>query len=178
MILMCGFKHVSNELPCSRCVMPMTGEFGNCPTSGYIVLCHYPWRWLSTSRLEVWAKKLCLFATNNIDYFGCDYRTCYFTCVKGFTFKNVVNAKGLRWSNIEGTCVQSCTMSFSQCGWLNWPIFSYGSCWPTMYVVLVIFKNHHYVDLWSMFLRLAHGMSHATNGRNVNWQMVYLWCIQ
>jgi hypothetical protein len=41
--------------------------------------------------------------------------TCYFTCVEGFTFKSVV-VGSLRWSNMEGPCVQLCIMSFSQCG--------------------------------------------------------------
>jgi hypothetical protein len=92
---------------------------------------------------------------DNTDYFGCDFKTCYFTCVKGFTFKNVVGRP--RWSNMEGLCVELCTMSFAQCGWPNWPILRCGSCWPMMYVVWAIFKNRYYVDLWSMFLMLAHG---------------------
>jgi hypothetical protein len=40
-----------------------------------------------------------------------------------------------------------------------------------MYVVWVIFKNCHYVVLWSMFLRLSHGMFHAISGKSANWQM-------
>jgi hypothetical protein len=31
-----------------------------------------------------------------------------------------------------------------------------------MYVVWAVFKSHHYVDLWSMFLKVAHEMSCAT----------------
>jgi hypothetical protein len=52
-------------------------------------------------------KKLCLFATNNIDYFGCDCMTCYFTCVEGFTFKSVVVGR-LKWLDMEGLCAQLC----------------------------------------------------------------------
>ncbi len=116
-------------------------------------------------------KRLCLLATDITEYFGCDCMTCYFTCAKGSTFKNVV-VGGLKWLDIDEPCTQLCTMSSSQCGWLNWPTFSRGFCWPMMYVVWTIFRNHHYVDLWLMFLRLAHGMSHATSGRSANWQMV------
>jgi hypothetical protein len=80
----------------------------------------------------------------------------------------------VKWSNMERLCAQLCTMSSSQCGWPNWPIFNHDSYWPMMYVVWAIFWNHHYVDLWSMFLRLAHGMSHATSGGSVSWQIMVL----
>jgi len=146
-------------------------KFGNCPKLGYIMLCHYPWKWLSILNLEIWARRLCLLITDNMDYFGCECRTCYFTCVKGSTFKRVVVGRW-RWSNMEKPCAQLCTVSSSPCECPNWPIFNQCSCWPMMYVVWAIFKNHYYVDLWSMFSRLAHGMSHATSGRNANWQMV------
>jgi hypothetical protein len=36
----------------------------------------------------------------NINYIGCDYETCYFACVKGVSFSNIV-VRGLRWSNME-----------------------------------------------------------------------------
>jgi hypothetical protein len=36
------------------------GKSGNCPTLKYIVLCHYTWRWLSSSDSKVWMKRLCL----------------------------------------------------------------------------------------------------------------------
>jgi hypothetical protein len=62
------------------------GEFGNCLTLKYIVLCHYLWRWLLTSNSKVWTKKLCLLTIDNTDYFGRDYMTCYSSCAKGFTF--------------------------------------------------------------------------------------------
>jgi hypothetical protein len=146
-------------------------KFGKFPTSKYIVLCHYTWRRLLTLDSKVWGRKLCLFVTNNTNYFGCDYRTCYFTCAKGSTLRSVVIGR-LRWSNMEGPCVQLCTMSSSQCGWPNWPIFSCDYYWPMMFIVWAIFKSYHYVDLWLVFLRLTCGMSHATNGRNVSWQMV------
>ncbi len=143
------------------------GEFGNQPTPRYIALCHYLWRWLSTLGSKVWTKKLCLFATNITEYFGCDCMTCYFLCAKGFTFKNLVIG-GLKWSNMDGPCAQLCTMSSFQCGWQNWPILSRGFYWPMMYVVWAIFKSHYYVDFWSIFSKLAHGMFHATSGRNAN----------
>jgi hypothetical protein len=56
----------------------------------------------------------------------------------------------------------------------NWPICSHDSYWPIMYVVWAIFWNHHYVDLWSMFLKLAHGMFHAISGGSVRWQIMVL----
>jgi hypothetical protein len=76
-------------------------------------------------------------------------------------------AKRPRQSNMEKLCAQLCTMSSSQCGWPNW---------PTLIVVLI--------SLWHtlcgqasraaiMFSRLVYGMPHATNGGNVNWQMVF-----
>jgi hypothetical protein len=149
------------------------GKFGNCPTSRYIVLNHHTWSWLLTSNSKVWTRKLCLFATNNTNYFGSDYMMCCFTCAEGSTFRSVVVGEP-RWSDMEGTCAQLCTMSFFQCGWPSWPIFSHGSYWPMMYVVWAIFWNHHYVDLWSMFLRLAHGMFHATSGGSASWQIMVL----
>jgi hypothetical protein len=63
-------------------------------------------------------------------------------------------------------------MVFSQFEWPNGPIFNDDSCWPTMYVMQTIFRNCHYVDLQLMFPRLAYGMSYATLGGSVNWQMV------
>jgi hypothetical protein len=123
------------------------GKSSNCPTSKYIALCHYTWRWLLALNSKVWVKRLCLFTVDNIDYFGCDYKLCYFTCVEGFTFWNVI-IRGLKWSYMEGPCVQLCTMSSSQCGWLNVPIFSRDFNWPTMYVLWASFKSCHYVDLW------------------------------
>jgi hypothetical protein len=59
-----------------------------------------------------------LLVANNIDYFGCDYKTCYFTCVEKFTFWSVVVGRP-RWLNMERPCAQLCTMSSSQCGWPN-----------------------------------------------------------
>jgi hypothetical protein len=148
MILMCGFRHVSNKLPCSDMLCPYGyGKSSNCPTSGYIALCHYTWRWLLALDSKVWARRLCLHVVYNIHYFGCDCIMCYSTCVEGFTFLSVV-VGGLRWSNMEGACAQLCIMSFSQCGWSNGPIFSRGSSWITMYGVLASFRSHHYVDLW------------------------------
>ncbi len=47
--------------------------------------------------------KLCLFTIDNIDYFGCDCKTCYFMCIEGYTFKNVV-VGGLKWLDMERSC--------------------------------------------------------------------------
>jgi hypothetical protein len=66
----------------STCYAHGYGKFGNCLTLGFIVLCHYMWRWLSVLDLEVWARRLCLLAADNIDYFGCDCKTCYSMCVE------------------------------------------------------------------------------------------------
>jgi hypothetical protein len=62
--------------------------------------------------------KLCLFIIDNINYFGCDYKSCYFTCAKGFAFYSVVVGRP-RWLNMEGPCAQLYTMSSSQFGWPN-----------------------------------------------------------
>jgi hypothetical protein len=146
MILMCGFKHVNSKPLCSNMLCPWLWKIGNCPTSEYIALCHYTWRWLLASHSEVCARRLCLPATNNIDYFKCDCRMCYFICAKGFTLWSVIVGRS-NWLDMEKPCAQLCTMLFSQCGWLNGPIFSRGSSWPTMYVVWASFKSRHYVDL-------------------------------
>jgi len=123
------------------------GKSSNCPTTRYIALCHYTWRWLLASYSEVWVRRLCLLTVDNTDYFGCDYKLCYSTSAEGFTFWSVVIG-GLRWSNMERPYVQLCTMSSSQCGWLNGHIFSHGSNRLTMYVVWASFKSCHYVKLW------------------------------
>jgi len=44
-----------------------------------------------------------IVCTNNIDYVGCDYRTCYFVCAKGVTFQNVI-VERFRWLNVEKPC--------------------------------------------------------------------------
>jgi hypothetical protein len=110
------------------------GKSGNCPTLGYITLCHYTWRWLLTLDSKVWARRLCLLVVDNTNYFGCDYKTCYYTCAKGITLWSVI-VGGPRWLNMERPCAQLCTMSSSQCGWPNGPILSHSSNWPIMYVV-------------------------------------------
>jgi hypothetical protein len=55
---------------------------------------------------QIWrfkARGLCLPIIDNIDYFGCDYMTCYFTRAKGSAFRSAV-VGGSRWSNMEGPC--------------------------------------------------------------------------
>ncbi len=44
-----------------------------------------------------------MFATNNTDYIGCDYKK--FACVKGVIFYSVI-VGGLKWSNMEGLHVR------------------------------------------------------------------------
>jgi len=34
--------------------------------------------------------EICVFIVDKIDYFGCDYMTCYSTCAKGPTFRSFV----------------------------------------------------------------------------------------
>jgi hypothetical protein len=62
------------------------GEFGNCLTLKYVALCNYLGRWLLSSSLYIQVKKLCVHVANNIDYIGCDYIMCHFTCAEGLTF--------------------------------------------------------------------------------------------
>lgn len=44
----------------------------------------------------------------------------------------------------------------------NWPILGVNPYWIMLYVVWAIYECHHYVNLWSMFERLAHGVSYAS----------------
>ncbi len=62
------------------------GKFDDCLTLKYILICHYSRRWLLAWICTFWAKGLCIFATNNNNYVGCDYGTCPFICAKGVTF--------------------------------------------------------------------------------------------
>jgi hypothetical protein len=41
--------------------------------------------WLQVCKFES-RDYVCVLITNNIDYFGCDYKTCYLANAKGFTF--------------------------------------------------------------------------------------------
>jgi hypothetical protein len=41
-----------------------------------------------------------------------------------------------------------------------------------MYVVWAIFKGHHYVDLWSMFLKVVYGMSCATIIKGIGQKLI------
>jgi hypothetical protein len=52
--------------------------------------------------LEFMDSKRKITCTNrdNINYIGCDYETCYFACVKGVSFSNIV-VRRLRWSCIS-----------------------------------------------------------------------------
>jgi hypothetical protein len=43
-------------------------------------------RWILTSNSWIQAKKLYELIINNINYFGCDSKTCYFANTNGFTF--------------------------------------------------------------------------------------------
>jgi len=47
-------------------------------------------------------------------------------CAEGFTFYSVVVGRP-RWLDMEGPCVQLCTMSSSHYRWSNGPILSRGS---------------------------------------------------
>jgi len=152
---MCGFNNVSNEPPCSDVLCPWICKIWQSPNIEiHCVMPLYMEVVISASNLKVWMGKLCLLLANNINYFRCDYKMCYFTCVEGFTFWSVIVGSP-RWLDMEGLCAQLCTMSFSQCGWPNGPILSHGSNWPMMYVVWASFKNRHYVDLKQVFLKLT-----------------------
>jgi len=122
MILICGFKHVSNAFVLLQHVMPMAMEILG-PTPWYITLCQYLCKCLLALGPNIQRMALCVVATNNNNYFGCDYKMCFFSCAKGSTFWSVI-VGGLRWSNIEIPCAQLCVMSSSQRGWPNWLILS------------------------------------------------------
>jgi len=61
------------------------GKFGNYPTMGYITVCHI-------SGGGYWPQ-ICKFeskdyaTTKNINYFGCDYKVCYSSCVMVLPFE-------------------------------------------------------------------------------------------
>jgi hypothetical protein len=50
--------------------------------------------------------------------------------------------------------------------------FGYCHYWLMMFVVWIIFKGSHYIDLWLVFQRMAYGMSYATIERNINEKMI------
>ncbi len=78
-------------------------SFGNCLTIQYLSINQCVWRWLSSLSLQVQANRLCVFVTNNINYFGCDYMTYHFEGTRGFTFSTVI-VRRMSWSTLEGPC--------------------------------------------------------------------------
>jgi hypothetical protein len=112
MIFQCGFRHVNNkklysnvwclwlwkiwQLPNTRIhyvmslLVVVVINFGFRGSSKEIMFIYNKQHWL----LWMWLQDL------------------LFTCAKGSTFRSVV-VGGLRWSNMERPCVQSCTMSSS-----------------------------------------------------------------
>jgi hypothetical protein len=62
------------------------GEFDNCLTSRYIILCHYLRRWLLTSSSYIQVVRLCIHVANITNYIRCGYKTCYFVGAKGIAF--------------------------------------------------------------------------------------------
>jgi len=59
-------------------------------------------------KFVIWVRRLHLLTIDNINYFRCDCKMCYFEYVEGIIF----------W-----------------CGWPNWPIFGCHLAWFIMYVV-------------------------------------------
>jgi hypothetical protein len=45
-------------------------------------------------------RRLHILATNNTNHVGCDFKTCYFACVKGATFQSVI-VGGIGWLDLE-----------------------------------------------------------------------------
>lgn len=117
-----------------------------------------------------WAWRFCILAINNTDYFGFDYKMCYFTCAKGPTFWSFI-VERMKWSDMEGSHVIY-VMSSSTCGWLHWSLFGSYSCWILLYVVWATHKAYHHVDLWSMFMKLAYGVFDTTIARSFGQQMI------
>jgi hypothetical protein len=48
----------------------------------------------------MFTRRLHILATNNANYDGCDFKTCYFACVKGATFQSVI-VGGIGWLDLE-----------------------------------------------------------------------------
>jgi hypothetical protein len=70
------------------------------------------------------------------------------------------------------TCIIMCHMSSCACWWPRWPIFGGCSYSIILYVLWVIYEGYHYVDLWSMFWRLAYGMFYITIKGSTKWKKV------
>ncbi len=61
--------------------------------------------------------------------------------------------------------------------WPNWPILGVNLYWIMLYVVWEIYEGRYYVNLWSMFERLAYGVSYASIGWSTNCKWFCFWCI-
>lgn len=76
---------VNNLIP--TCNANGYGKFGNQSTPKHMSICHYSKRWLSAMNPWIWnTGGFYLYATNNNNYIGCDYKMWYFACMKGATF--------------------------------------------------------------------------------------------
>jgi hypothetical protein len=107
MIWLCGFKDMNNKQLFSNICCWWLWKFGNCLTIQYPSVNQCAWRWLSSLSLQTQGRRLCVFVSNNIDYFGCDYMTCHFESMRGFTCSNVFASK-MSWSTLEGPCAWLC----------------------------------------------------------------------
>ncbi len=91
--------------------------------------------------------------TNNIDHIGCNCGMCYSACLK------VLLSKYCCWKAkmiIHGrtTCRIADHVIFLT--WMpNWSFFGYCPWQPSVYVMRIIFRDRNYIDVWSMFERLA-----------------------
>jgi hypothetical protein len=117
-------------------------------------------------KFELRVTYIYIFVTDNNDYFECDCMTCNSSCVEDFTFWNAIveGWNGQTWKD-QYAIVHHVIFPM----WIkNQPIFSGDSCRLIMYVMWAFFKSCHYVYLWSVFSKLAYGMSYATFVKGAN----------
>jgi hypothetical protein len=77
-------------------------EFGNYSTLRYILVCHYSRRWILVLSPCIWVGRLCVLIWNITNYVRCDYKMCYFSNTKGFTFWCVIVERP-RWLDVKGS---------------------------------------------------------------------------
>ncbi len=122
------------------------GKSSNCSTLRYFDL---PWFVEEVIDFKLIGLSQGIMFTYNRQphHIGCDYKSCDFVCSEAPTFRSII-VGGMRLSDMEWPCAYLCAMSFSQCGWPNWPILGYYTCWFMVYIVWVVHKNCHYLSLW------------------------------
>jgi hypothetical protein len=129
---------------------------------------------LLTSNLQIQVGTLCVLVANNTNYSGYDYKTCCLRVQKVLPFKVLLlkGWNGQRWEDH----VQNRTCHFLNVDGQIDPFLCCCPYWPLMYVVWTICRSNNYVDVWSMFKRLAYGMPNTTLEWNTSLKQFFFWC--